>query len=115
MVQGRRGDDGEGDAPLSVSFCQYTVNEPDILVVPDLTAHPIFSRSPLVVGDPHVRFYAGAPLRVNEKDVIGTLCLLDTVPRPDFTAEDGDDLRALANVVAELVTGRAARMQIAEP
>jgi GAF domain-containing protein len=65
-----------------VAFCSYVLLEsaPDVLIVHDATQDPRFSSNPLVLGFPHIRFYAGAPLRINNIK-IGTLCVIDQVSR----------------------------------
>ncbi|GAA5513157.1 hypothetical protein Dcar01_01883 [Deinococcus carri] len=86
-----------------MSFCSYTVAGPDVLVVPDATRDPRFAHSVLVTGTSHLRFYAGAPLLSPEGEVLGTLCVMDTVPRAPLSPEECDTLRDLAaGVVAEL-------------
>ena len=51
------------EAPRSISFCTHAIRGPDILVVEDATEDDRFASNPLVTGDPHIRFYAGTPLK----------------------------------------------------
>lgn len=64
-----------------VSFCAHTILQPDLLVVPDARSDHRFADNPLVTGKPHIRFYAGAPLITSEGFGIGSLCVVDRVPR----------------------------------
>ena len=75
------------------SFCQYTIDRNEPLIIPDARHHPIGKNHPFVVGEPYVRFYAGVPLTGPRGHKIGTFCLLDTAPR-----EFGDD--AVASLIA---------------
>lgn len=84
-----------------VSFCSHALGSSDILVVPDALLDPRFSDNPLVVGDPFMRFYAGAPLRTPEGHDIGTLCVIDTRPRNGFSGRDRRALRDLAKLVLD--------------
>ena len=63
--------------PSNTSFCQYTIVDSDVMVVPDPTKDERFANIPLVVNQPHIRFYAGAPLATNEGYNIGTLCVFE--------------------------------------
>jgi signal transduction histidine kinase len=72
---------GVRETPLETSFCAKAILEEDFLLVPDATADPRFACNPLVTGDPHLRFYAGALLKTREGLPIGTLCVLDVEPR----------------------------------
>lgn len=92
---------------LDRSVCKFALAEPDLLVIPDLTADPRTRDNPLVTGEPGIRFYAGAPLRLNDGHVVGSLCVIDTVPRPGgLTPEQAEDLRALGRQVSALLDTR---------
>jgi GAF domain-containing protein len=63
------------------SFCAYAILGEGILVIPDATKDERFADNPLVTGAPFIRFYAGCPLREPQGHKIGTLCLIDRLPR----------------------------------
>jgi two-component sensor histidine kinase len=67
---------------LNSSVCAHALLEPDLLVISDLSTDVRTKANPLVTGEPFIRFYAGAPLRNAEGDAVGSLCVIDTVPRP---------------------------------
>jgi PAS domain S-box-containing protein len=71
------------EVPREWAFCDHTIRggPGEVLVVPDLAADPRFASNPLVQGEPHLRFYAGAPLMGAEGLVLGTVSVLDTEPR----------------------------------
>ena len=83
-----------------VSFCRHVVEDGAPLVVPDAREDARFADNPLVTGAPHVRFYAGAPLRAPEGVTLGTLCLIDTETR-EFSDEDRAQLSELAALVVD--------------
>ena len=87
----RRGTEACG-SDRAVSFCTHAVADGRPLVVNDAQADPRFRDNPLVAGEPHIRFYAGQPIRDDEGHTLGTVCVLDTVPR----ALDADQAAALA-------------------
>ncbi|MFA9219102.1 MAG: diguanylate cyclase [Sphingomonadaceae bacterium] len=91
---------GGPQAPVSrdIAFCSQTILDDEVLVVPDALADPRYRDSPLVLGEPFVRFYAGCPLTVMDGSRLGALCLIDHVPRK-FTLEDQQLLRDLAALV----------------
>ncbi len=98
---------GVRETPLETSFCAIALLEDEMLVVHDLTLDARFVGNPLVCGNPHVRAYAGALLKTDDGQPIGTLCVLDHRPR-DFTALQRDTLRVLARqVMAQLDLRRA--------
>jgi len=80
---------GGSEAPRQDSFCDYTVSQDRTVIVEDALATEIFADNPFVVGDPHLRFYAGHPLHAPGGEPIGTLCVLDTVPHTLSDAQRG--------------------------
>jgi GAF domain-containing protein len=64
-----------------ISFCGHAILDSVPMVVPDACADPRFADNPLVTGEPGIRFYAGAPLALPSGERLGTLCLIDRVPR----------------------------------
>ncbi|RYE91521.1 MAG: GAF domain-containing protein, partial [Myxococcales bacterium] len=67
--------------PRQDAFCDHALTGSEALVVDDVFGDPRFAANPLVLDDPHVRFYAGVPLRLGEGSALGTLCVLDRQPR----------------------------------
>ena len=81
-----------------LAFCAHAILQDDILIVPDTLADARFSGNPLATGAPYVRFYAGAPLITAEGYALGTLCVIDHVPR-QITPVQIQALEALARQV----------------
>jgi GAF domain-containing protein len=86
------------ETPRSISFCGHTILGDKAFVVPDAALDPRFADNPLVAGAPHIRFYAGQPLKANNGSRLGTLCVIDYKPRHPSQA-DLDVLRDLAALV----------------
>jgi two-component sensor histidine kinase len=97
------------ETDLDSSVCAHALVEPDLLVIPDLSLDPRSRDNPLVTGEPNIRFYAGAPLRTADGHVLGSLCVIDTMPRAaGLTGKQADMLRMLARqVMAQLELRRA--------
>ena len=96
--------------PRDVAFCAHTVLEQDVFEIPDALQDPRFADNPFVAGSPGIRFYAGAPLSIANGLPIGTLCLMDTLPRR-LTAEERKFLKDLATAVVQLIEARLARLR----
>jgi GAF domain-containing protein len=89
-----------------IAFCAHAIMEDDLFVVPDAAADKRFARNPLVLSHPKIRFYAGAPLITPHQHALGTLCVIDRVPR-QLTKDQLEALRALSRaVMAQLETRR---------
>jgi len=96
------------ETPRDISFCGHAILGDELLLVPDALSDERFHDNPLVTGDPNVRFYAGYPLKVPNGSKLGTLCLIDVVPR-DLDAED----RALLRDLAKMAEQELAAVQLA--
>ncbi len=86
------------ETPREMSFCQYAILDDQIFEVQDSHTDQRFADNPLVTSHPYIRFYAGAPLRSPEGVNIGTLCVIDRVPRK-LTDKQREALEILANEV----------------
>ncbi len=89
------------ESDLSTSFCLHAVLNDTTLVVPDTLQDATFKDFSMVRGEPHMRFYAGAPLRTPEGVAIGALALIDFVPREALSDTQVNMLETLASVVVD--------------
>lgn len=89
---------GATETPRSHSFCHHTIAAADGLAVEDALADQRFAGTPLVVGDPHIRSYLGAPLRTPDGYQVGALCVIGDKVR-QFTPEDREIMRRFSEIV----------------
>ena len=99
--------------PRDISFCGHVVEFEEALVVADTHEDDRFVDNPLVLGEPHVRFYAGMPLRTGDGFVLGTLCAIDHQVRTP-SAEQLEMLRILAAQVVDQLEARRVRLALAK-
>ncbi|CAO3429150.1 methyl-accepting chemotaxis protein [Azospirillum endophyticum] len=90
------------ETPREISFCTHAIKGRDPLVILDAADDARFADNPLVKGDPGIRFYAGAPLTTCDGHRIGTLCVVDSKPRSDFTEADRTQLIGMAQAVMDI-------------
>lgn len=90
------------ETPRNISFCGYTILRSEVFIVPDALADERFADNPLVTDSPHIRFYAGAPLITPEGLNLGSLCVIDRVPR-DLSAEQIEALQTLSRQVVKQI------------
>ena len=81
-----------------ISFCGHAIMSDEVLVVPDAEKDARFADNPLVTGDPHIRFYAGCPIKSLNGSRLGTLCIIDSKART-FNMQDLESLKDLASMV----------------
>jgi len=95
-----RGLPGVCETPRDQAFCAHAILSPALMEVPDARLDARFAHNPLVTGEPHIRFYAGAPISMPGGERIGTLCVIDRQPR-QLDAQQRLLLQGLAQAVAE--------------
>ena len=86
------------ETPRDIAFCSHTIMEHSLMIVPDACSDDRFTDNPLVTGDPKIRFYAGAPLITSNDCALGSLCVIDYVPRT-LSPQQQEALEILARQV----------------
>jgi diguanylate cyclase (GGDEF)-like protein len=90
---------GITETPRCSAFCAHAIAADGVMVVPDACSDERFRTNPLVVGQPGIRFYAGAPLRSADGHNLGSLCVIDRQPRPDLDPQQRQQLQWIAELV----------------
>ncbi|MBS7565177.1 GAF domain-containing protein [Mucilaginibacter sp. Bleaf8] len=84
------------------SFCQFTIMQDDLLIIPDVTLDQRTASLPIVINSPNIRFYAGVPLITYDGYAIGTLCILDVQTR-ELDDQQKNTLKVLGKQVLNLI------------
>jgi type IV pilus assembly protein PilB len=98
-----------GDSARDLSFCGHAINGDDIFIIEDAALDPRFAQNPLVLDEPHIRFYAGQPVRGPGGHNVGTLCIMDKNPRT-FSDDDKETLADLGEMVEKELKSRTKRV-----
>ncbi|MGC1396376.1 MAG: diguanylate cyclase [Coleofasciculaceae cyanobacterium] len=85
-----------------IAFCDHTIKQGELLIVPDTLTDRRFATNPLVTCEPYIRFYAGVPLLTPEGHALGTLCVIDYVAR-EMTSGQVEALSTLADQVSSQI------------
>jgi len=93
------------ETPRELAFCAHAIHSKQPLVVNDTSLDIRFADNPLVLGAPHIRFYAGAPIFSNQGIALGTLCIIDRKPR-SMSAADLEALQDLAELARREIVHR---------
>lgn len=85
-------------SPLTTGFCPFVIQKGDSLIIPDTLADEQYATNPVVVSNPYIRFYAGVPLTTSLGHILGTICVIDYVPR-ELSPKQIEALQALSRQV----------------
>lgn len=95
------------ETPRDLAFCAYTILEDSVSCIRDATLDPRYAEHPSVTGEIGLRFYCGAPLIADDGHRLGTICILDTRPRPEFSEKQCQHMASLASIVVEQLEMRS--------
>ncbi|MBU7585168.1 MAG: PAS domain S-box protein [Nostoc sp. TH1S01] len=84
--------------PLGMGFCRFCIEQKDVLVIPDTLLDARFANEVVVTSEPYVRFYAGVPLFAPGGEAIGTVCVLDKIPR-EINSKQIEALQAISRLI----------------
>ena len=102
----------ENETDRDLAFCAHAITAPEpLFIVEDARLDPRFEGNALVTGGPRIRFYAGAPIVMSDGQPMGTVCVIDTVPRT-LTPAQAEALKALARQTTALFESRLQRREI---
>ncbi len=96
-----------------LAFCAHTILGESIFEVPDATSDIRFSDNALVTEDPSIRFYAGAPLRTPDGFNLGSLCVIDVLPRAGLSAAQREALEVLSHQASMMLELRRTSADLA--
>lgn len=101
--------------PRDVSFCAHALSRSEVLEIEDASQDERFKHNPLVTGAPGIRYYAGAPLMTAQGLGLGTLCLIDTQPRPAMSEAERGVLQRYAQLVMRRIEGLRCEVYVDAP
>ncbi|MCW1432239.1 PAS domain-containing protein [Novosphingobium sp. JCM 18896] len=99
------------ETPRSMSFCAHAMVGQQVMEVPNAAADDRFFDNPLVTGEPHIRFYAGAPLVSSSGEALGSLCVISPLPRSSLTPLQKEGLIVLAQAVMRRLEERRSTLR----
>ena len=97
--------DGKHELPIELAFCWHTINSDGVFFVQDASQDDRFKDNPLVLGEPYIRFFAGAPITMPLGEKVGSLCVIDTTPNHLYDYKKAT-LEGLAKSISQALTIR---------